>query len=143
MDDGADRSALGQDRRHHLEEGIVDEERDSTTVVERVDIFGDRPANIERDENGANPGHGGEIFEVAVGIERQNSDTVARCDAEGFESAGKPRHAVLELSPALRACSEGRGTAVAVLLNIAPDALRDRHDSSLAIFSTACSFYRR
>jgi len=72
---------------------LVDEQHGCLRIGHRVDVLGQRPADVERRERTACPWHREEQFEIAVGVHRQRGDERAVFDAERAQRGGQAWHA--------------------------------------------------
>ena len=71
------------------------------------------------------------IFEVAVGVEREHGDPIARLDAKRLQPAGKPRHAIGKLSESAAAVAKAHRGALGMLLDRAVKGLGEIHGRRL------------
>ena len=112
-----------RDRRERL----VDQQHLGAAVAHRILVFKLAPADVERDHDASRPSGGQIDFEIAIGVQRQNRDTVAGVDAECPEAGGKTRHALAGLAPGAPPCTENRRQPIGIDLQDPAQSMRDVH----------------
>ncbi|MCY1179805.1 hypothetical protein D9M73_202200 [compost metagenome] len=118
---------LGTDALDHRQEVVVDEQNAGIAIVQRIDDFRHRPAGVDRVEHTAAPPHAHEVFNVAVGVQRQHAHPLARCHAQALQGASQAGDAVAELAKSTAALAENGDDAVGGLLQRALQALGQVH----------------
>ncbi|MNK85765.1 hypothetical protein D3C87_1056550 [compost metagenome] len=115
----------------HRAEGVVHQQQRGARVVQRVQDFGRRPADVAGVEHAAAPGHGHLVFEVARRVERQHGDAVALLHAEPLQGARQARDALGIGAKAQGAAGGAHGDPVGVLLHAAVQRLGQVHGGCL------------
>ena len=112
---GADVAAareLVADAVDHRAVVLVDHDRVGAGVVDDVAELGAGEAEVEGDEDGAEPGRGEHRLEEGRLVEAEEGDPVAVVDAVGAQPAGEAVDAVLHLPVRPGRALEGEGAAV-------------------------------
>ena len=112
---GADVAAAGEliaDPVDHRAVVLVDHDRVDAGVVDDVAELGAGEAEVEGDEDGAEPGRGEHRLEEGRLVEAEERDPVAVVDAVGAEPSGQPVDALLHLPVRPGRALEGEGPTV-------------------------------
>ncbi|MCY1417317.1 hypothetical protein D9M71_328490 [compost metagenome] len=124
--DGSDLRLAGDSPGHALE-GIVDDQHGGFGIVEGIDDFRHAPAGVDRVEHGIGPGHGEEVFDIALRVEGQHGDAIAAVHAQALQAGGQAGDAIAELGEGEATPLVTNGRLVRALLDMTVQGLREIH----------------
>ncbi|MNF38842.1 hypothetical protein D3C84_198020 [compost metagenome] len=108
-------------------EVLIDDEDASTAIVQRIDDFRHAPADVHRIEHPAAPPHAHDVFQVAVGVQRQHANPVTGRHAEILQGARQASDPFAKFTVGVATLATDSRDVVRVLLQRALQALGHVH----------------
>ena len=143
MDDRLQRLREFAQLRHQRGERVIDDQHSRVAIVERIRDLGRGPANVYRVHGATRPRHGHVVLEVAIAVERQHPDPVARLQSHRLQRTGEPSDAITELCECSPPLAEYGCSGLRLARQRAVQALCEIHAEFLQAPSRRLVYHRR